>query len=159
MEPTKKLNPGLIALIVVALIAIVATAVIVINNNSKTAENDEAVPTQDTSDSSSDSKTSTTSEYKNGTYTATGNYSTPGGQESIELTVTLTDGAITDASLKEMGKTGEAKQYQGEFASGYKALTVGKKIDDVSLSRVAGSSLTSNGFNEALEQIKEDATA
>jgi uncharacterized protein with FMN-binding domain len=157
MEPTKKLNPGLVALIAVALIAIVATAVIVIGTGSKTTENDEAVPAQDTPDSSS--STSNTSEYKNGIYTATGSYSTPGGQESIELTVTLDGSTVTDTSLKEMGKTGEAKQYQGEFASGYKALTVGKKIDEISLSRVAGSSLTSNGFNEALNQIKEDAAA
>ncbi|WP_447589312.1 hypothetical protein [Microbacterium lacticum] len=36
---------------------------------------------------------------------------------------------------------------------------VGKDIDDVSVSRVAGSSLTSGGFNDALETIKADARA
>jgi hypothetical protein len=38
-------------------------------------------------------------------------------------------------------------------------LVVGKSVDEVSLSRVAGSSLTSLGFNNALTQIKEDAKA
>jgi hypothetical protein len=36
---------------------------------------------------------------------------------------------------------------------------VGKSLDDIKVSKVAGSSLTSGGFNKAIEQIKTDATA
>lgn len=43
------------------------------------------------------------------------------------------------------------------FKSGVSSLTVGKDIDDVKLSRVSGSSLTSTGFNSALDTIKTEA--
>ena len=39
------------------------------------------------------------------------------------------------------------------------SLIVGKDIDEVSLDKVAGSSLTSGGFNAAVESIKSDALA
>jgi uncharacterized protein with FMN-binding domain len=49
------------------------------------------------------------------------------------------------------------KKFQGEFASGIAAQIVGKDIDELNVSKVAGSSLTSGGFNEAVEQIKSQA--
>ena len=36
---------------------------------------------------------------------------------------------------------------------------VGKALDDLNVSRVAGSSLTSGGFNAAVDDIKEQAAA
>lgn len=161
MDQPKKLSPAIAAIIVIVLIGIAATAVIVINNtnsSSNTETSDSTTsPTPTTSPSSNPDSASSTSNYKDGTYSATGSYSTPGGQESIELTVTLVGGVITSTSLVENAKSGEAEEYQADFASGYKPLVVGKKVDEVSLSRVAGSSLTSNGFNRALETIKSDA--
>jgi len=165
MEPTKKIHPGIAALIVIVLVGIAATAVIVIAANqakpadtvtgSSTSVTDSAAPTTvETETSSSDA-----SSYADGTYTATGSYSTPGGRESIDLTVTIAGGVITSTSLVENAGGGEAKAYQDDFAAGYKTLVVGKSVDSVSLSRVSGSSLTSNGFNAALDQIKSDAKA
>ena len=46
-----------------------------------------------------------------------------------------------------------------KFVSNFAALIVGKDIDEVSLDKVAGSSLTSSGFNAAVETIKSDALA
>jgi len=166
MEPAKKLHPGIIALIVIVLIGIAATAAIVINGAASkdtnttpettqtTQQTTETEQTQDTTDAATD-----TSAYKDGTYSATGTYSSPGGQESIELTVTIKDGVITDTSLVANADSGDAKNYQTKFTSAYKGLIVGKDVEEVSLSRVAGSSLTSNGFNRALQQIKTDAEA
>jgi hypothetical protein len=39
----------------------------------------------------------------------------------------------------------------------YKQYVVGKKIDEVQLTKVSGSSLTPQGFNDALAKIKAEA--
>ena len=164
MQPARKIHPGITALIVIVLIGIVATAIIVINtqnSDKQTAEtttDEPATPPTTTTDTTTSSSTDV-SNYKDGTYGATGSYSSPGGRESIELTVTIAGGVITSTSLVENATSGEARGYQDDFANGYKSLVVGKNVDEVSLSRVAGSSLTSNGFNAALDQIKSDAKA
>ena len=161
MDQPKKLSPAIAALIIIVLIGIAATAVIVINNANNSSEStqttDTTVPSTTSTGSSNPNDASSTANYKDGTYSATGSYSTPNGQESIELTVTIAGGVITSTSLVENARSGEAREYQADFASGYKTLVIGKKVDEVSLSRVAGSSLTSNGFNRALETIKTDA--
>ena len=160
MQPIRKVNPAVTALIVIVLIAVVVGAVVVINNTTKT--NTEQSVTQDTQTPTTAETTSepdATASYKDGTYTETGSYSSPGGRESIEVTVTLANDIITAASVKGDATSGESKEHQEDFISGYKTLVVGKDIDTVSLSRVAGSSLTSNGFNTALKLIKVDAGA
>jgi len=165
MNQEKKLSPAIAALIVIVLVGIVASVVIVVNNkggmaaigNKLTSVNDRIHGTSDPVVAPQSTDTST---YKDGTYTATGSYISPGGVESLDLTVTIKDGVITDTSLINHPTEQEAAQHQQLFADHYKALIVGKKINDVaSLSRVAGSSLTSNGFNDALDSIKNDARA
>ena len=157
MNQKKRLHPAVAALIVVVLVGIVASAVIIINNNkSDTAD------TQNQTSAVTDPATidaSDTSSYEDGTYRATGSYMTPGGTESIELTVVIKDGVISDTSIANNATDPEAVEHQELFSDNYKALVVGKPVGSVSLSRVAGSSLTSNGFNDALDQIKEDARA
>jgi uncharacterized protein with FMN-binding domain len=101
----------------------------------------------------------TTSGYKDGTYTATGTYQSPGGTERITFSVTLKDGKITDTSATPGSTNPTGQNFQSEFASGYKAQVVGKSIDDVNVSHVSGSSLTSQGFNDAITQIKSQAKA
>jgi len=149
---------------VVVLLAAAATAVVVLS--SKSATTDEATTTTTSSSTSPSPSTSTTTTdssstttYKDGTYTATGSYQTPGGTESIGVTVTLSGDMITDASVTQNASGGEAEEYQSAFAGGFKSLVVGKKIEDVSLTRVAGSSLTPNGFNNAIAAIESQAKA
>ncbi len=165
----KKLNPAITAVIVVVLIGIVTTAVIVLNKKKSTditdstAQTTTATPDTSTTAAANTADSSTTpsgaSEYKDGTYTETGNYVSPGGAQSIKLTVTITGDIITNTSLVQQASDSESAEHQGDFASGYKSLVVGKKVDSVSLSRVSGSSLTSTGFNAALAKIKADAKA
>jgi len=157
MEPTKKLHPGITALIVIVLVGIAATAVIVVHHSSEIKNNTSIGTTTQADTNPADTAPSTT--YKDGTYNATGSYSSPGGEQSIELTVTIKSGIITDTSLVTDAIGGDAMDYQASFAGSYKSFVVGKNIDRVSLSRIAGSSLTSNGFNNALDQIKTDAKA
>ena len=150
MEP-KKISPAITAVIVIVLIGLVTTAIIILNNKTNT------VSTTETTGTNSTGTTTSNGTYKDGTYSASGAYSTPDGRESIKVTVTIANNVITNAAVTQNAFSGESRQYQAGFASGYKSLVVGKNIDSVSLSRVAGSSLTSNGFNKAIDQIKTDA--
>ena len=160
MNPERKPNPALIAIIVIALLAIAGGAAYAATRpDAKDTQSTTSETTADTPSSSNVATDASSRKYKDGTYEATGSYSTPGGRESIDLTVTLADNVITDTKISGSGTTRDSREHQTEFANGYKSLVVGKNIDEVSLSRVAGSSLTSNGFNDALEQIKTDAKA
>ncbi len=49
------------------------------------------------------------------------------------------------------------KLYQERFASGIQEEINGKKLDDLEVDKVAGSSLSSGGFSEAAEKIKSEA--
>ena len=146
-------NKAVVAVVVIALLAVAATVAIVMTNNN--AGTDSAMTATDaplrTSGTQSDIPANAT--FEDGTYTATGSYQTPGGIESIGVKVSLSGGVITDAQVTKQGKTGEAQEYQGEFVSNFKPQVVGKKITEVKLDRVAGSSLTSGGFNDAINNI------
>ena len=100
-----------------------------------------------------------TSVYKDGSYTATGSYMSPGGQESLGVNLTLKSDVVTDVTATSEATRSESKQYQARFISGYKALVVGKKIQDINIIKVSGSSLTPIGFMDALSQIETQAKA
>ncbi|MET1018317.1 MAG: FMN-binding protein [Leifsonia flava] len=101
---------------------------------------------------------STSGDYTDGEYTATGEYVSPGGPETVTVTLTLDGNAITDLEVTGSGHTPNAKKFQGEFIDGIDEIAVGQNIDELNVSKVAGSSLTSGGFNDAIEQIREDAS-
>jgi cytoskeletal protein RodZ len=128
-------------------------------STTKSTTSDSSATDTSTEDSSntSDSSTSSSSGYTDGDYSATGSYESPGGSESITVNVTLKDGVVTATSAKSGATDPEAQEYQDDFISGYKQLVVGKSVDSISLSRVSGSSLTSQGFNSALSKIKSAA--
>ncbi|MDB5162561.1 MAG: hypothetical protein JWO54_551 [Candidatus Saccharibacteria bacterium] len=158
MLPAKKPSPVIIALIVVVLVGLAVAAAAVVNQQKEVAP--EATQTQQpATDTAADTSADTQVTYKDGTYTEKGRYISPGGGESIEVTLMIANDIITSASVASNATSGEAEEYQEKFISGYKSSVVGKDIDEVSLSRVAGSSLTSNGFNAAVELIKADAEA
>ncbi|MFT4397504.1 FMN-binding protein [Gordonia lacunae] len=98
-------------------------------------------------------------EYKDGEYTARGEYISPGGPQSVGVTVTLSNSVITAVSVDTSQTKGPSLEYQGKFAGGISDVVVGKNIDEIEVDKVSGSSLTSGGFNEAITQIKEEAQA
>lgn len=159
MEEEQSSNKLVVGIVVVVLIA-AATAGVVFWTNRSSNQQTVSDDTNKTAQPSTSSNTSASNgTYKDGTFTAEGSYSTPGGQESIDVKITLSGGVITAADVTQKPISQEARTYQAAFVSGYKSQVVGKKIDDVSLSRVSGSSLTPNGFNNALDTIKSDAKA
>lgn len=111
-----------------------------------------------TADTTTESDASATA-YIDGTYTATGSYQTPETVEQIEVTITLADDVVTAVEVTGDPQASESQRYQSEFIGGISDEVVGKNIDDLSVDRVAGSSLTSGGFNDALDEIKAEAAA
>lgn len=95
--------------------------------------------------------------YKDGIYSADGNYVSPNGTETVGVKLTLAGGAVSDVQITPHPSNPNTKKFQGEFAGGIKSQIVGKKLDEIKVSKVAGSSLTSGGFNQAVEKIKADA--
>ncbi|MBY6062472.1 FMN-binding protein [Microbacterium esteraromaticum] len=101
--------------------------------------------------------TDATAPYADGTYTAEGAYQTPETVETISVTLTLSDDVVTDVEVVGDPTAPESTRYQGQFIDGIAAEVVGKKLDELDVDRVAGSSLTSGGFNQAVVRIKEEA--
>ncbi len=161
MEDTpKQANKAVIAIIVIVLLAVATTVVVVMGGKKtpSTAASDTASTTT-SAPSASSSVTASNASYKDGSYEATATYQSPGGTESVDLKVTLAGGAITDTSMTAQPSSSTAQEYQDMFIASYKPQVVGQKIDTLSLTRVAGSSLTSGGFDSALDTIKSNAKA
>ncbi|HYP73842.1 MAG TPA: hypothetical protein VEP72_07085 [Microbacterium sp.] len=118
-----------------------------------------ATATADAGSTATTEPAASDSVYTDGTYTAEGSYQTPESVETISVTVTLEDDVVTAVEVTGNPTKRESEQYQGQFIGGISDEVVGKSLDDISVSRVAGSSLTSGGFNQAIDQIKLDATA
>lgn len=86
------------------------------------------------------------------TFTVHKPYRTPAKvQESVTVTFTVADGVVTAVSNTYNEGQGE-NAHQKRFDAAYTTLVVGKKLTDISLSRVGGASLTSGAFNEAVKE-------
>jgi uncharacterized protein with FMN-binding domain len=107
--------------------------------------------------SGSATTTSSNATYKDGSYTAPGTYASPGGTEHISVTLTLAKNVITAMKVITVKADPTATGYEQLFEGGIAAATVGKNINTLNIGVVAGSSLTSMGFNNALATIKADA--
>jgi len=95
--------------------------------------------------------------YQDGTYSADGQYNSPNGLETVGVELTLANGTVSGVQITEHPSNPNTRKFQGEFKSGIAAQIVGKSLDEIKVSKVAGSSLTSGGFNQAVEQIKAQA--
>ena len=153
----KSLNKGIIA---IALVVIVAVAIV---GYEATKPKDNEVQTIASEATNTPKKTEETpteepaSTYRNGTYNVTGNYTSPGGPESIDVTVTLENDIVTEVDVVSNATRPISKEKQGIFIANFEPQVIGKKIDEVKLDKVSSSSLTPKGFNDALEKVKEQA--
>ncbi|WP_312178998.1 hypothetical protein [Arthrobacter sp.] len=99
-----------------------------------------------------------TVEYADGEYTGTGTYIPPSNQqEEVTVKMTLSGGTVTALEVTPSGNNPTSKRYQAEFTGGIQEQVVGKPLDSLDVGKVAGSSLTSQGFNKALDMIKGEA--
>lgn len=95
------------------------------------------------------------SAYEDGVFTATGQYG--GLPSSITVTVTLVDDVITSVRVTPHATNPTSLDLQRRFAAAIPVVVVGKRIDEVKVDRLAGSSSTPDGFNAAIQRIKEQA--
>lgn len=115
--------------------------------------------TQNTPETTGGSSSSS-GEYTDGTYTAEGSYLTPEASlESVKVTMTLEGGIVADVEVEGEPVARESQQYQGQFISGIEDVVEGVALDELNVDVVSGSSLTSGGFNDAVENIKQQAQA
>lgn len=99
------------------------------------------------------------SSYRDGRYSATGRYNSPGGEQTLTVSLTVKGGLITDSSVTGSATRGDSAEYQVMFIDNYKSQVTGRSIDSLFLTKVSGSSLTPQGFNDALVKIKAEAKA
>jgi uncharacterized protein with FMN-binding domain len=99
-----------------------------------------------------------TSPYKDGTYSTTGVYASPAGEEKFDISLTLSNGIITDATFTGYATNPASINNQGRFAQGFTAQVVGKPLNELKLSVVNGASLTTKGFMDVVDTIKQDAS-
>lgn len=153
---------GIVAVVALLVIALVAYAKL--GHSTSTASTTpsptvaEATPTPVASVADSGTP-ATASSYKDGSYSAVGQYRSPGGQQRLNVSLTVKDGTVTAAQVSEGAQDPESRSYQEMFIGGYQAQVVGHALDSLQLSRVSGSSLTPQGFNDAVAQIKTQAKA
>ncbi|SRR6266481_4648709 len=155
------LTKTIIGLVIAGVVVVI---VVLLPKKSTSAQDAIQLPTsvpvtQETSGSSAVGAIPSTSRYRDGTYSATGSHLSPGGEDDVHVTVTLANGIITDSTVTNGAHDKTSSYFQGIFINNYKPLVIGKSIDSVSLSKVSGSSLTSEGFNNALAKIKTLASA
>lgn len=144
--------------VVAALIVFAAVGFYLYQNNS-TSPAASITPSASNTPAAMETTENASGEYKNGTYSVTGNYLTPGGERNIDVELTLTDGVVSEVEVTPKATDATSQRFQGEFVSNYKPMVVGKSIDELNITKVSGSSLTPKGFMDALEKIKVEAQA
>ncbi len=98
----------------------------------------------------------TSSVYTNGSYDINTSYLAPNrANHTVAVSFTLTNDVVTAANISFGGdEVATSKGYQNKFVAAYESQVIGKKLDNISLSRVGGASLTSNAFNDAVAKVK-----
>ena len=155
-------NKVIAAIIVIAAVALLAIAAGTLKKDEKqTGLNSSASDGQQTvaDDSAAKSTIGSGATYKDGTYTISDTYPSPGGEEDIKVVLTLKNNVVTAVDVTQDANQRESEEYQSQFQAGYKSRVIGKAIDTLQLKHVSGSSLTTQAFDDALEQIRSQAKA
>lgn len=116
-------------------------------------ETNDSEPAPDTASSSTNSHN-----YRDGNYSGKSNYRTPEGDYQMELAITIESDVITSSKVS-FNELGAKSNYSKSFMASYEPEVLQKNIEEVSLSRVGGASLTTRAFNSAVESIKQQAAS
>lgn len=112
------------------------------------------VPVTKPVDTSTQPGVKVTTKYADGTYAKVGSYQSPGGNETVTVTVSVKDEVIQSVNVVKGTDNETSLRFQGLFVDGVNSEVVGRKLSDVKVGVVNGSSLTGIGFNKAIEEIK-----
>jgi len=155
------MNPKVIGvgILVLAIIGVAAMQLSKSSMNSQTADQSVS-PTvvATTAPVEATGEEMTTSSYEDGEYEAVGNYTSPAGEEEVEIMITLEGGVVTAAEFTGKATHNVSMKLQKSFSEGFEEQVVGKSIDEIALTVVNGSSLTPKGFMDALQKVKTEAT-
>ncbi len=89
------------------------------------------------------------------TVTESATYLTPARVEhKVTVVLTLEGDVVTDSNVLYNDLETYSDPNQELFDTAYQPLVIGKTLDQISLSRVGGASLTTGAFNDALAKIK-----
>ena len=154
---SKQNKSQILGLIAIVLISTVSTIGVVAINDSL---NSNSVMANSTASVNNSSGLSSSSSYKDGSYNSNGTFYTPDGIESIGVNLTLSGNKVTSLSIDDSGVYSRTSvEYTRRFIGGINSIVVGRSLDSINVYRVSGASLTTMGFNKAIEIIKNDAKA
>lgn len=158
--PSDKKSSSTMMGIAVVVVILVLAGVLVVSNRPDSSSSP-TTPTTATQDSGSGAMVEAGDQieaYNPGTYTSTGTYTSPGGPEEIDVTLTIdATGRVEDSQVVVLAENPASIRWQTEFRDFHQDQVLGADIDSLQVEKVAGSSLTPKGFNNALEDIKAQA--
>jgi hypothetical protein len=93
--------------------------------------------------------------YRDGEYLATGWYGSLPSHHDV--TLTIAGDVVTAVDITTPAENETSLGYQQRFAAALPDAIIGRDIDELAVDRLAGSSGCSEGFMDALAQIKVDA--
>ncbi|MFS0795635.1 hypothetical protein [Microbacterium sp. 1P10AE] len=73
------------------------------------------------------------------------------------MTLTVADGRVSEVEITTPAENDTSLGYQQRFAEALPADVVGRRLDEISFDRLAGSSGCSEGFMNALADIRDQA--
>jgi uncharacterized protein with FMN-binding domain len=115
-----------------------------------------AAPSSNTPATTTPRPSAGASRYRDGDYEAKGWYG--GLPSNVDVAITLRADRITDVQVTANATDPTSRDYQERFADAVPDVVIGRPMDEVRVARLAGSSGTPDGFNEAIEKIKDQAS-
>jgi uncharacterized protein with FMN-binding domain len=128
------------------------------NPPSSSGPSSEPTPENDPTPAASASPSigSATDGYRDGRYKATGWYGSAPSHHDV--TLTITNDTITDVEITTPAENETSLGYQQRFAEALPRAVIGRPIDELNVDRLAGSSGSSQGFMDALNKIRTQAS-
>jgi uncharacterized protein with FMN-binding domain len=127
------------------------------NSTSKSVSTNSQNSTSTPVASQTPTTTTNASAYKNGSYNASIDYFVPKSDNTITVQMTIDNGTVTAIKTTHNYTDRESDYYISSFDSLIEQEVKGKKLDELSIGRVGGASLTSNAFDDAIATIKNEA--
>jgi uncharacterized protein with FMN-binding domain len=96
-------------------------------------------------------------EFRDGEYSARGWYGSLPSHHDV--TLTIRNDVVSAVEITTPAEDSTSLGYQERFADALPDAVIGRSIDELAVDRLAGSSGCSEGFMDALAQIKQQAAA
>lgn len=109
-------------------------------------------------ESAQNASPTSTSSYKDGTYSAAVVYTVPRGyQNSITANVTVSNNKITSVSVDNKYTDRESGLFIDNFEAALEQVVIGEPIGSLSVSRIGGATITTDAFEKVITKIAETA--